>query len=160
MNEAKYLSADAEDGGTSQHQDQNAPKSISSTKISSFYCVFSAFAIPEEDTFLAGNCYRLEAVWENGCVKGHFHSYDRFGSQKDREFQTDKIWMQRIQKIISDYNFVRYNGSFLYVSGLPDMYGSEIRITYASGESICAKNNQDSFIPIRAMEALYALFQK
>ena len=66
--------------------------------------------------------------------------------------------MTKLQDVVSKYNLAKHNGYTHHVSGLPDMYGEQIDIKYASGESIYAHDNQDGFLPMDAMVELIELF--
>ena len=147
-----------EDGGVRNDTSYDAPKVIESNLIISFQCEFSALAIPEEDTYLSGKNYQLEAVLRDGAVKGRYHSYGRYNEREDGNFAADHSYMYRLQEIVAKYDFAQYNGTSITVSGLPEMYGVSLQIVYASGERIDASNNQECFLPVAAMEELEMLF--
>lgn len=66
--------------------------------------------------------------------------------------------MDALQKLVDEYHFARYNGTYYSISGLPDFFGTELQIDYASGESVSFSNNQNRLISIDALEALTELF--
>lgn len=145
-----------EDGGTTNRTDPNAPKVIESTEITSFTCIFSTLDLAEETEL--GNCkYMLEASVKDKIVIG---KYTRYGETEDRNFETDSYFMIELQKIVAKYNFAKHNGLSVTVHGLPDMYGAELHIMYASGETIYASDNQSCFLSFEAMEDLVNLFSK
>ena len=147
-----------EDGGVKDNSDYDAPKVIQSDLIIAFQCDFSALDRTEEDTYLSGKNYRLEARLKDGAVKGR---YDLYGDRdEDILFAADHSFMYRLQEVVSKHNLVQYNGMDIFVSGLPEMYGSKLQIVYASGERIYATNNQDCFLPLEAMEELETIFRQ
>ncbi len=147
-----------EDGGRNDASDPNAPKEISSTMLISFQCEFSAIDLTEEDSYLSGRNYQLNAVLKDGAVKGSYRSNDRNGQQEEKSFAASHKFLEDVQKIVSAYDFAQYNGINISVSGLPDDYGAYLQIVYASGERLYASDNQDCFLPLSAMEELEALF--
>ena len=149
-----------EDGGVRNDSSYDAPKVIESNLIIAFQCEFSALAISEEDTYLSGKNYQLEARLKDGAVKGNYHSYGRHGEREDGNFAADHSFMYRLQEIVAKYDFAQYNGTSITVSGLPEMYGVSLQIVYASGERIYISNNQECFLPLAAMEELEMLFRQ
>ena len=68
--------------------------------------------------------------------------------------------MYELYRIVSEYDFAKYNGETYTVAGLPHMYGTMINIDFASGENIYSYDNQGNFIPLDAMRELLALFER
>lgn len=66
--------------------------------------------------------------------------------------------MAALQKVVAEHDLAQHNGLSYRVSGLPEGYGAIFSVTYTSGESIYASNNQSCFLSVDAMEALEALF--
>ena len=145
-----------EDGGVRVDVNTKAPKTVTDTHITGFSCEFSTFALAED--VLGNRNYQLEATLSGGNVTGSYGSYDRFGSRIKRVLLADAAFMERLQTIVQEHDFACHNGYHTHVSGLPDNYGSSIRITYASGEEIHASDNQDGFLSVEAMTGLEALF--
>ncbi len=145
------------DGGVQNDTSYDAPKTIESTQIIAFSCEFSAFDRAEEDTRLAGRAYQLEAKLENGAVKGSYYAHTRYDGERET-FRESHSFMAALQKVVAEYDLAQHNGLSYRVSGLPKDYGAALSVTYASGESIHASNNQSCFLSIDAMEALEALF--
>lgn len=145
------------DGGVQNDTSYDAPKTIESTQIIAFSCEFSAFDRAEEDTRLAGRAYQLEAKLENGAVKGSYHAHTRYDGERET-FRESHSFMAALQKVVAEHDLAQHNGLSYRVSGLPKDYGAALSVTYASGESIHASNNQSCFLSIDAMEALEALF--
>ena len=148
------------DGGVvTRNSGDDSPKVIESTEIISFDCEFSFISAAfDEENELAGKVYKLSAVMEDDTVKAKFDWRDRAGNGDKYEFQTDSSFMTKLQEIVSKYDLAKHNGYTHHVSGLPDMYGEQIDIKYASGESIYAHDNQDGFLQIEAMVELIELF--
>lgn len=145
------------DGGVQNDTSFDAPKTIESTQIIAFRCDFSAFDRAEEDTRLAGRAYRLEAKLENGAVKGSYYAHTRYDGE-NQTFRASHSFMNALQKVVAEHDLAQHNGLSYRVSGLPEDCGATLSVTYASGESIHASNNQSCFLSFAALEALEALF--
>jgi len=148
------------DGGVKTYcSGEDSPKVIKSTEIISFKCEVSLYSVVlEKESKLVGRNYKLSAALENGNVRCTVEWHDRAGSKEKYDFTTDASFMINVQEIAAKYNFARFNGYISKVSGLPDMYGAKLDITYASNETIYAYNNQDMFIPFEAVEDLVEIF--
>ena len=68
-----------QDGGVTKKVVTNAPKHIQSTLIIRFTVEMSTVADTEENEY-CGYVYNLNAVLENGAVKGIYKCRDRYGS--------------------------------------------------------------------------------
>ena len=141
------------DGGVRHYEDADAPKVIQSTDITSFHCEFSTTDISEEDSPIAGRILTLHAEGDSGYLK-------QFTQPENCSFCPDGAFYEQLQQIVAGYDFARFNGQYYTVSGLPPYIGMKLEIRYASGEVICASNNQSCFLPLEAMEALTALFEQ
>ena len=149
---------DETDGAVRHRINKKAPHTINSRDITFFSCCFSAFGMLEEDTHLAGKNYTLEAKLENDVAVCSYASRYRGTGISNIRFTSDVSIMTELQKIVAEYDFAQHNGYYYHISGLPDMYGMELSVCYASGESISAANNQSIFLPITALEELESLF--
>ena len=150
---------DIDGGVVTRNSGDDSPKVIESTEIISYGSEFSFISsFFDEESKLAGKVYKLSAVMEDDTVKAKFDWHDRAGNGDKYEFQTDSSFMTKLQKIVSKYDLAKHNGYTHHVSGLPDMYGEQIDIKYASGESIYAHDNQDGFLQMEAMVELIELF--
>lgn len=147
------------DGGVKNNTNYDAPKSIESTEITSFYCEFSTLALLEEDTFLGNRVYQLSACLEDGIAKGNYKMYGQ-DVWREESFVVESSFMEALQEIVQKYDFVENNGRSYDVSGLPDKYGAILKVEYQSGESIYASDNQENFLSIAAMEELESLFRE
>lgn len=148
-----------EDGAVQKRNVKNAPKTITSELIINFKCVFSTETIMD-DIPIEHGVYALSARLSDGAVRGEYKMHTHSGGGEQFLFHNSHRFMRELQSIVGKYNFAEFNGKECHVSGLPDMYGAEIRIVYASGERIDSSDNQDCFLPIEAMEALAKLFLK
>lgn len=141
------------DGGVRRSIDENAPKVIKSTQITSFYCKFSTTDRLRGDSPIAGHLITLQA--EEGAGSFALRGY----TETSGSFIPDAAFFRQLQKTVAQYDFAQYNGQHYTVSGLPPDYGMTLEIRYASGETIRSSDNQSCFLPLEAMEALVALFE-
>ena len=150
---------DIDGGVVTRNSGDDSPKVIESTEIISYGSEFSFISsFFDEESELAGKVYKLSAVMEDDTVKAKFDWHDRAGNGDKYEFQTDSSFMTKLQEIVSKYDLAKHNGYTHHVSGLPNMYGEQIDIKYASGESIYAHDNQDGFLQMEALVELIELF--
>jgi len=145
------------DGGVVKRYWDDVPKVIDSTEIQTFRCELSFFAVFDAEE-LGNRVYRLEAGYSDGEVFVKYDWRSRQGESGKAEYKADADFMVRLQEIVTGYDFASHNGYYHSVSGLPDMYGEIIDITYESGESIYAYDNQSGFLPLEAGKALVTLF--
>lgn len=145
------------DGGVVKRYWDDAPKVIESTEIVEFHCEISLLASCETEG-LGHRVYTLDAVADNGEVLVKYDWYQRQGESDNGEYKADADFLVRLQKIVTDYDFARYNGYYHNVSGLPDMYGEKLNIRYASGETIRVHDNQNGFLAFEAQKELIHLF--
>ena len=150
---------DIDGGVVTRNSGDDSPKVIESTEIISCDCELSFIsAFFDEENELTGKVYKLTAVLEDNIVKAKIYWRGRDGNGEISEFETDSSFMTKLQEIVSKYDLAKHNGYTHHVSGLPNMYGEQIDIKYASGESIYAHDNQDGFLQMEAMEELIDLF--
>lgn len=147
-----------QDGGVTKKVVTNAPKHIQSTLIIRFTVEMSTVADTEENEY-CGYVYNLNAVLENGAVKGIYKCRDRYGSAFEQRFRASVKFMSDLYRIVTEYDLARYNGESCFVAGLPDNYGSSVDIMFASGEHIYVSDNQSNFIPSNAVKELVDLFE-
>ena len=145
-----------EDGGVKNQTVSEAPKTIESTEITKFDCTFSTLAM--EETELDNCTYTLQAELQSGTVTGGYSRHDRDGESENYTFTADASFMELLQGVVADHALAAHNGWFSEVSGLPDMYGADLTVVYASGEKITAYDNQDNFLSPAAMKDLVKLF--
>lgn len=144
------------DGGATDNSNPNAPKSIESTQIISFDCRFSTMDTVETEK--PGNhIYQLHAKLENGAVRGMYQVRD---TGETHSFRVSQKFLDEVQNLVAIYNLAQYNGHDYTVAGLPNEYGAQLDVRYASRESIYANDNQDNFLPLEAMNGLLNLFER
>lgn len=145
------------DGGHNDSSNEDAPKLVKSDEITSFSLVFSTLSWADEEYFGEG-IYRLEAVKTEKDVLCKYQFNPYYGDREAAEFRTNEGFLKKLDEVVKRYNLSIHNGKNVFVSGLPDMYGEEIDVVYASGESICAYDNQDGFIGRDAIFEIEKLF--
>ncbi|MBR6811894.1 MAG: hypothetical protein IKM51_00810 [Oscillospiraceae bacterium] len=146
-----------EDGGHVSESDKDAPTQIVSTDIVRFECCFSTLSLDGDDEL--GNCvYRMKAVLEDDVCSADYSIVSSDGQSVEYSFETDESFMQSLQGIMEDHSLEKNNGLYEKTEGLPDMYGAELRVRYASGESVTAYDNEENFLSPAAMKALKQLF--
>jgi len=148
---------DMDGGVVTRRDDADAPKFIESTEITDFNCTVSLLS--EADPGELGHCvYKMKATVSGETVQCLL---DWHGESSGKiEFETDKSFMEKLCGIITEHDLAKHNGFYHSVSGLPDVYGDIISVTYASGESIYAKDNQDGFLGKEAQYDLVMLFKE
>lgn len=158
----KNASTDDIDGGVvTRRSGDDAPKVIHSTQISSFRLIASLYAVVDPGDL--ENClYTFEAERKEEAVVCRFKRHNRADAKDccDLSFETDAAFMDDMQTIIARYDLAQYNGFYHSVSGLPDMYGDSLYVSYDSGETIEASDNQGDFLPLEAIRDLRDLFVK
>lgn len=146
------------DGGVTRHTTvQTAPKLITSTEIVEFSCECSLLAICEPGE-LENRVYQLKAFAKGNHIVTTFQWHDHSGEGDKHSAEASPLFLQKLQEIVSEHDFARYNGYCHRVNGLPDMYGASLNIRYRNGESIYAYDNEDCFLPYEAMRDLITLF--
>lgn len=150
-------STDDIDGGVVKRYWNDAPKIIESTEILEFHCEISLFAVCDVDD-LGYRVYSLDAVESEDGVAVKYSWYDRQGGSDKGEYAEDADFLVRLQNIVAKYDFAKNNGYYHTVSGLPDMYGESLDITYAGGERIYVHDNQSGFLQTDAVRELITLF--
>ena len=148
--------ADVIDGGVRHRTDEDAPRVIVSENITSFELETSHFSIADGED---GGHYSMKAELCGDFAETKFSRRERNGKALSCEYTRDADFMKKLYGIVKRYDFAQYNGKYYHVSGLPDMYGSEICVTFDSGESIRSRNNQTPFIPVEAVRELSDLFK-
>lgn len=144
------------DGGATDNSDTNAPKSIESTQIISFDCRFSTMDVAEPGK-LGNHIYLLQAKLENGGVKGMYQVRD---TGEEHSFRASQNFLGEVQTLVAIYDLAQHNGHDYTVAGLPDEYGAQLNVQYASCESIYAYDNQDNFLTLEVMNELLKLFER
>lgn len=143
-------------GGTTDSTDPNAPKTVASDEITDFLCEVSLLSVDlRENPVLLMPKYGFSARKEGDGVQCTRRMVDQ-----EETFTPSDSFLAELQEIISRYDLAQFNGVSRKTHGLPDNFGAELRVTYASGESIYAYNNQNMFLPLSAVEELARLFYR
>lgn len=159
-----YFSADTKstdniDGGVvKNYTDPLAPKEIMSKEITEFDAKISAISSADEE--LSGKVFSFKATVGAEKVSAKYSCRLRGRGVSDCSFEADKSFMKKLYTVVSKYDLAQYNGYYHHVSGLPDMYGANISVSFASGESIHAEDNQSCFVGNEALKELTVLFEK
>ena len=138
-------------GGTSDNS-WNAPKTVESTEIVSAYIYTMN---PGWSETLTARCYRFSVKTEDNVVTG---TYVTDGGDL-QTFTADRDFLTKLQQIVADGALVKYNGHARYTYGLPDDFGTTVRIEYASGEYIRFSDNQSPMMSAETLTSLAALFE-
>ena len=125
-------------------------------QIISFDCRFSTMDIAKPGE-LGNHIYQLHAKLENGVVQGMYQVRD---TGETHSFRVSQKFLGEVQMLVAIYSLAQYNGHDYTVAGLPDEYGAQLDVRYASRESIYANDNQDNFLPLEAMKELLNLFER
>ena len=151
------LKADGEiiDGNTIASHETTSP--ISSQDISSFHGKFSTmnYGGENDEPWL----YIVSACLEDGVVKGSYQEYYMDYSPDAVEFEAAPSFLTTLQTLVVKYDLTQYNGYSKQVEGLPEFYGDALKISYQSGESMYAFNNQDNVLPYSAAMDIVKLFR-
>lgn len=141
-------------GGTSDYSDYNAPTTVESKEITSFSCTASLLNLDlRESSVLIPPRYEFSAVREGEQVKC---ACSRIG--EERTFTAGTAFLEQLQTVVERYDFAAQNGKDSYTHGLPEDFGTTLKVEYASGEAIRASNNQRSLLSAEAIEDLARLF--
>ena len=145
------------DGGViTDATDAEAPKTVDSEEISEFYCNFCYITVVGDEIIPAG-FYELSAKLSGENVSCEF---DYYGNDEEyKAFTSDKDFLKKLDAIVKKYNLPSFNGMYYFVSGLGANYGTKLDITYLSGESVYAVDNQGNYLPDDAIKELYELFK-
>lgn len=158
LRKSRLADSAAIDGGRCVSTDFAAHKTIRCRKITAFSCAFSTMAYQDAPEVPPAGIYRLEAVRTGKTVSGQLAFRRHDGSGNDRVFTTGPAFLDELAKIVKKGGLAQFNGIHATVSGLPDLYGAELSVRYASGERISANDNQDCFLPPAVMTAFAEAF--
>ena len=142
------------DGGVTDSSDFDAPKSIESSEITYFEVRFST--VDRVECSFGYDMWSLKAELSGDKVSCEVRVMrDENGTQT---FEADAGFMEELYRIVDECNLASYNGHSYHVSGLPEEFGADIDIEFASGEKIYASDNQENFLTDEAMERMLELF--
>ena len=157
----KRKSISAKGGIRTDNTDHTAPKVIASAEIVSFDCAFSTL-YKLTPCKLDKRFYSFEATIQNGKATGKYLSEKPSSPDKtvNGSFEADADFLAMLQNIVANHDLAKYNGLSRRVSGLPPKLGAKLYITYASGETISASNNQTNFLSPEEMQTIERLFRQ
>ncbi len=142
-------------GGTSDWSNHLAPKSIVSAEITRFLAKISLLSYNLDDRpVLTSRKYELQAEREGNkvaCVRW------RMGGEQEA-FEESPAFLESLQRIVAKHELAKFNGLDKETHGLPENFGADLRVEYASGERISAHCNRTMFLPLKAVEDLVKLF--
>ena len=149
------------DGGTNSTINNEAPKSIDSTDIVFFECEFGldSYVLEETEDDDFNGFFRLSVKLVDGEVKGKYTHSTRW-DRVDKEFTADKAFLTTLGQIVKEEEFAKTNGIVSRTSGLPDFFGSELTVDYATGEHIYSSDNQEILLPIDGLRKVKELFDE
>jgi len=154
-----HSDTDCIDGGVvTRSSGDGSPKTVISQDIESFKLTVSTVTFQDESSPICGRVYRLCAELTDGKCKVTGDWRDRYGKSDKTERLCEGAFMRKLCDLITKHDLARHNGYYHHVSGLPDMYGAELDVRYASGEYITAADNQGCFMSLDAVEDFCDLF--
>lgn len=155
-------------GGTSRSYDENAPKEIKSEDMTLFkvetamapmgVMIGSAGAAPVNTAW-----FRFLSVYAARCESGVFVLLYAHNRNDRREYNWSIIKEDIFPELVSavkNYDLAKSNGSHSFTYGLPENFGGEVKIKYASGEEINFANNQSPVISVDFAVWLYDFFSE
>jgi len=148
-------------GGTTRTKDNSAEKTIISTEIVNFELEFSLTTyVLDEDERKSGfyGVFDLKCKRTDSGVECHYKQRKRFDPNVTADFVTDFDFLAKLDKIVKDEDFAVLNGYSSHTAGLPEMFGNDLTIDYASGEHIYTHNNQSIDLPIEGLRRVKELF--
>lgn len=137
-------------GGSKDNTDYNAPKEIESTKLVSFETEFFRYG---DLVYNKDGHYRFTL---NKSDQGTFAIAEE--SMANISCEALEEFAEKVDKIIRDYNLIKYNGTDKITYGLPPEYGPYwLKAQYESGEKLYFYMNGDPHAEwTRALLELYA----
>ena len=148
-------------GGTRRTIDNAAEKTIISTEIVGFDLEFSLTTyVLDEDERKSGfyGVFHLKCKRTENGVECHYKQRKRFDPDVTADFVTDFEFLSQLDKIVKEEDFALFNGYSSHTAGLPEMFGNDLTIDYASGEYIYTHNNQSIDLPIEGLRRVKELF--
>ena len=158
---AKPGSGNGGTGGSFDHTNRNAPKTIASKQITSFEYRFNTGNLNQfhdRNIPYQGCTFRL--VGEEDCARctGCSAGYSGFFAMFNFEFLAPLSSLDDLQAIIDKHNLAKVNGVNKGFIGIVEDYTSRFEVKYESGESIFAYNNAGPVLSDKATMDLYDYF--
>ena len=152
-------------GGTSHSYDENAPKEIKSgdmtlLKIEAAVTPMGVMpgAAPAKTAW-----FRFLSVYAAKCEVGAFVLLFAHDRNEKRDFRWSYIKEDIFSELVNavrEYDLAKSNGSHSFTYGLPENFGGEVKVEYASGEEINFANNQSPVISADFAVWLYDFFSE
>ncbi len=149
-------------GGTNRNVDNNAPTKIESKEMVFFNvtCSFQSLVIPNDDAHK--DAFKYVSAFAAPAEKGTFVYLN---TRKDRFSESVRSWslikddvFPELVSLVDEHDLVKGNGRHYFTNGLPENFGGEVQIEYASGEKISYSNNQTPMISFDAGQAIARFF--
>lgn len=151
-------------GGTDAYQDTRAPKEIQSDDMILFDAT-SAFGgmISLDNEEPAGPPLGYLSAFAVLAKEGTFLYLDtaedeRFGNHTCTWALVKESPFPKLTALVREHDLARGNGYHSETHGLPQNFGGNVRIRYASGEEISFSNNQCPILSLKTGRAIAALF--
>lgn len=147
-------------GGFVDSTRRNAPKTIYSKELTSFYYSFSIHWPTQRfgrETIYTHCTFSLDREEEGArCIGSGYSEWD--DNAFDFEFVVPLSTLDDLHRIVDEHRVVLNNGTHRRTIGIPEGLGGEIRIKYASGEGISAYDNAGPVTTDIATVTLYDFF--
>ncbi len=150
-------------GGTNATQDTKAPTIIESKDMVLFdvTCSFRTLAIPADK--LNNDNFRFVSAFAIPSDKGSFVYLNAekgvWPPERTSSWSLikDDVFPELVD-LVNENDLIKGNGRHSFTSGLPENFGGEVLIKYASGEKISYSNNQSPIICFDAGQAITKFF--
>ena len=149
-------------GGTQRTLSNSAEKTIKSNEIVNFELEFSLYSYVLDDAEIEDGFFGyfiLSCKRTNDGAECRYIHRDRYDLNDKKDFVAGADFLVELDKIVKDEDLAIFNGYSSHTYGLPDMFGAELNVDYASGENIYTSDNQSIDIPFSALKRTKALFE-
>ena len=136
-------------GGVTDKTDFNAPKTIESKEITTFYCSCMLPTNWEDHSYYDRYTFEIKPDASGNLALTFI--------QNDSSIPATEELLASVQEVIDNHNLAQYNGVDRVTAGLPPEFQScTFEVTYASGEELAFTMNGDPFYEWG--EELYNIF--
>jgi len=149
-------------GGTNSTRDLEAPTRIESEEMVLFdvACSFQSLALPNDDDYK--DAFRYVSAFAIPSQKGTFiclETRKEWYSENVRSWSLikDDVFPELVE-LVKKLDLVKGNGRHHHTNGLPENFGGDVLIKYASGEKISYSNNQTPIMSFDAGQAIARFF--
>lgn len=148
------------EGGRRSYTNPDAPKVIESKEIISFeYGFDSEDLVYLDNVFPYDYCYFSLENQDDGVLYKATLSRD-FQGLTEVELVVSHSTLEDLQNLLEEEDVARYNGIDEFVNGLPNNFGGDLLVKYASGEYISASDNSQQLLGSQTNQAIYGFFRK